>query len=532
MNSKHLIFSYIALFIIGFTLMAAATRHGAGTTSDSVVHIDSANQIAQKGTYTTWFQKEGSVVPVTHFPPLYSGIVGLLAWMGLEAFLAARLLNCVFFGLNAVLVAALIHWYVPGSRFLPAAGGILMLFAPVMLDIHTMIGTEPMFIFFSLWGIIFLNHYFKKESIYYFFLSAACVSMAFLARYVGITLIGAIALTILLIDNKHFWKRLGLAILYGVIAIIPMLLFIIRNIIVAGNAANRRVEYHPFNMEHLWSMLVTYQSWLVPGSDRFNFIPAQEIILNLTVLVVIALAVALGLKKISQTLQQNGTAKLVEKLRQSPFIFVIFMAMYLILVGISISFFDKSTPMSDRILSPVFVSALILFMYMIGINLNAIGKNQKPVLIAATVYLLLFAGAGSVWILHSFKNGRGFNNLDWKYTKIAAAVDRLPENVKIYSNNPYIIYILNGRPAIHLPHLNDNYETNMKDFIQNLRQNGGIIAFFDTHPKNPAKHSPRRVWEYFDRQMDEIRASCFLSILEQEKEGILYMIHHTHKEVK
>ena len=43
-------------------------------------------------------------------------------------------------------------------------------------------------------------------------------------------------------------------------------------------------------------------------------------------------------------------------------------------------------------------------------------------------------------------------------------------------------------------------------------------------PKNPAKNSPRRLWEEFERQMDDIRRLANPKLIKTEREGFLYYL--------
>ena len=71
------------------------------------------------------------------------------------------------------------------------------------------------------------------------------VGLSALARYVGILLIVSLAGYLFLFIKKEFWQRVKLALSFGVISSLPLLIWMVRNFFLTQNPTNRQIGFHP-----------------------------------------------------------------------------------------------------------------------------------------------------------------------------------------------------------------------------------------------------------------------------------------------
>ncbi len=112
------------------------------------------------------------------------------------------------------------------------------------IEAYSRAWTEPLFLFFGFLGLHLLASYLDSSRRRVLLGSAVCIGLAFLARYVGGTLVVTAVLAIALLVSG--WKRRfrdGFLFLATVSA--PMVIWMIRNLRLSGLATNREIGFHP-----------------------------------------------------------------------------------------------------------------------------------------------------------------------------------------------------------------------------------------------------------------------------------------------
>jgi hypothetical protein len=112
------------------------------------------------------------------------------------------------------------------------------------------------------------------------------------------------------------------------------------------------------------------------------------------------------------------------------------------------SFFDASTKFKPRILSPIFVSLLILAM-VFGIWLwNK--RREAAILLALFIFGLSIVGQYAT-VKELAKGGQGYASFQWYDSKTMGFLRTLPSGEMIYTNQPTAVYLYTGRGAYVLP---------------------------------------------------------------------------------
>jgi hypothetical protein len=265
----------------------------------------------------------------------------------------------------------------------------------------------------------------------------------------------------------------------------PLILWLVRNQLIAGTATSRELSIHLISKAHIEVAITTLASWfLIPTSA-----PAYVKVIPLLLL-------PLGF--IAIILQNSGPGKkfAIDFSRIPPMIklLVLFMVFYGLFLVISISFLDANTPLDARILSPVFVSGMVVTFYIVGELITWVSRHSQkgnlvhfPVLAISGIFIFSYLSAVINIADKSYQSGIGYNDLAWKNSKTLAAVRELSNEVSIYTNSTEAIYIGTGRIAKSIPKKfesmsqteNTNYLHDVLIMYQEIQDEGGVLVYFD-----------------------------------------------------
>jgi hypothetical protein len=436
----------IALGAMGILLYS--TPEGLGLSDDSIGYIAGARSILSgQGYREAWLASNG---PVTHFPPGFSSILALIGLIGLDPLRGARFLNALLFGVNAFLLGIL-GWRMTRSQ---AAGIVLALLFAVnasLFNAHVVAMSEPLYIFFSLAAFLAFSEYFNTEKNIWLIVTGIMVAFAYLTRYAGLALLATFFLALILLQET--WKKRLTSMGIFIASTIPLLLgWGIRNLIVADNATNRKLVYHPLSAENIETGIYNISEFLVPVETwRRTLVKIPNlfpIILVLIILILLIWVVSKGLKKFLQPATERPE---ILSFTNGLYIFG-----YLASIISSMVLFDASTKFKLRILSPVYVALLVLlvlFGHWAWQNRNALLRGT--VVLLAIVILALSAYDTSNFVTKLHKGGQGYSSFKWYDSETMDFLRGLPEGARIYTNQPGPVYLYTDRPCYVLPDLVD-----------------------------------------------------------------------------
>jgi len=179
------------------------------------------------------------------------------------------------------------------------------------------------------------------------------VSLGILSRYVGITLVVTGVMGILLLSRSAWRNRFLDVLAFCSMSCLPIILWIVRNLVVAGSATNRQIVFHPLTVEHLKAAVGVVSTWLLPFGVPFR----PRWITLLTVVTLLLLVFVLAHRGGCQSKQINP-----ESITRIPWLMGFFIVNYGFFLIISLSFFDAHTLIDSRILSPVYVGVIVLIL--------------------------------------------------------------------------------------------------------------------------------------------------------------------------
>ncbi len=501
MFRKNKLLPLAAVGFIGVIVVILSTsRYGIGINTDSV-HYICASRSLLNGLGLSEPVPGNKLIPLTHFPPLFPVLLYIIGLLGLDPSVGARFLNAFLFGANILLIGFAVNNY---TRSLRAAmfASLLTLVSGGMLSLHTVAWSEPLFIFFAFSGLFLLSSYIENPKPLFFAASLAAVVLASFTRYVGITLFIAGAMGIFFLSRKSRLKRIAEAMAFGVISSIPVMFWFLRNFYFTGGLTDRRVILHPLGQANFGQALHTFSFWFL--------------------FAVVAGISGLGIFLLNKKRGPHKNEIIKQPFMEMPYLLAIFILIYVISLLVSISFFDASTPLDFRILSPVYISGLIIILCL-GYKLLYSQKSAFILKMACVLTCVAFfaycMSYGILWVKNIYSNGEGYNSKSWRQSEIIQRIRRLSPAITIYTNGPDAIYFLTGRIAYLIPcktfpidrKANDAYASEMAKMQKRLREKKAVLVYLNNIR-----------WRWYIPSESEINKQFPFLITIKSADGVIY----------
>jgi len=390
--------------------------------------------------------------PETYFPPLYSYVLAFLIKTGLSAETAATWMALVLFSLNVLLVGFLVFRFTRGCWPFAFAGALFMLGSESMLQVHTNVLSEPLFILLCTAGLAILSGYLEKGGRGLLLAGALVSGLAFLTRYSGAALIGTGLLGLCLCRRKPVLRRLPAALAFLFVSCLPMAGFILRNLLLTGRPPFPRPGFPVLGVSILREFRSVLASWALPGSDRVELFSVQNTILS-SALAIVLVAVLIGTLVLARRDRKAGLSGGSKP--GIPCLFALFAPVYLIVFLFAETFARGLLKADLRLLSPLFAPLLIISASILWRRLGPPprGGIRRAVSAVLAVYALCYAGCGVYWMSVCHRIGRGYNSRIYQAPEVVQALDKVRALgvVPIFTNDCGAVYFQAGRYAYLLP---------------------------------------------------------------------------------
>ncbi len=462
--------------------------------ADSVEYLVSARNML-RGIGIGYYSPTGIFYWISLHPPFYSIVLGAVSLLGPDLVDAARWLNIVALALTIGLTG-LLFWRYSASPAYSILAGLLILAFPEMLIMSTAAMSEPLFIFLCILSGFLLLLYFRAGHIRFLVISALVAGLASLARYIGVSLVGAGAVSVFLFCREKWSNRLKKSVLYFVLACLPLLAWFGWSYFGANHSVAGRTSLglggilgrlQPFRL----AMVSTLWGWM-PLQDRLAHIPYREQLafLVLGVLVVVIL---------SAFAYRRSTRKMIYKEASGDLyllgIFGLFSLGYIAFLASTTAFTSFPPTIDDRMLLPLYVSNAIALLAACSLwgkswLTGAWGWLKIIPWVVAALFLFQYAPESTAFISGGHID-RGLRT--WENSPIVEAVQALPKDTPLISTRPNILLLWADRPAYPLT-MNfspaflaqgDAYGSDPNDPLQKLfSQNGAaLVDFNDLSPE-------------------------------------------------
>lgn len=432
------------LGIAGILFILYITPYGMGLVNDSVGYICGARNILDSNGYSR-LTGNGSPVPVTNYPPLFSIVLAMVSFFGPEAIDAAWLVNTFLFGVNILLMGVVVC-KATGSELFGLLGALFFAISEPLFGAHSYAMSEPLYLFLTFLTLLFLVTFLGKSRWVWLATSGLMAGFAFLARYVGVSLF-ATALLSLIVFINDWKKRLTNWMIFLASGIPPVLIWVVRNYFVSSNVGNRQFLLHPIDAEKMREGLMNFWSWLLPEAGGFveRLLPFWSLTFFVLIFIICVGTVVVAVN------YQRGWFNLHKSSLKTTWIFALQTLMYLGTLIFTMTFVDASPIFEHRILSPFYVSLLVItmgFLSWLWERKTRLSRLITVLLAFALLVSFIEDGIDAAHMLHA--DGQGFAKSYWRESETIEEVDNLPD-IQIYSNRTTAIYILADRPSYFLP---------------------------------------------------------------------------------
>jgi hypothetical protein len=326
------------------------------------------------------------------------------------------------------------------------------------------------------------------------------LGLAMAVRYVGVTLLPTALVCLWLIDKRPLTYRLRECFFLAVVSSLPLAAWIIRNLIVTGTATNRPLAFHPVGLDHLKELV---------GRLCYLYFP-----INVSLWLIIPVLLAVAAVIVTQLYRQRpgATAKTLLSL------IVVFCAIYVSFLLVSMSFFDASTTFEYRILAPVGVFAMVLAVSLCLKIATTADRAWVRWLTGAFVVGVLVANAPEQWRMASdlHHNGYYYSSRQWRESETLAFLSSVPQSVTVYSNHPHAIGYLLGRRAQKVPLKFDpmsllpaqDFGQSIWSMCKDVADKGAIVVFLE-----------QDVW--YLATAEELQTTCGLAVTRRFVDGLV-----------
>jgi len=197
------------------------------------------------------------------WPPLYPLVMAAIEALGLELFSSLRVLHLLALASTLALAARLV-FVLCGSRWaVIAAVGSLALSSRVH-EFTIQILSETFFAPLVLGALLAGLAFFETRNPRCFLLLVALSALACLQRYVGVSLVVAMALALAWSEHGSLLARMRCAALYAAASLVPLVLWLARNYALEGAFTGGRNEAEEVPSSVFRDALTTLARWAVP----------------------------------------------------------------------------------------------------------------------------------------------------------------------------------------------------------------------------------------------------------------------------
>jgi len=425
---------------VGVWLFLMATRWGCGLSPDSFRYLDAARNLAMgRGFVIT--SGMGQFAPLTHFPPLYPALLALPTMVGFDTLSAARWIHLALFLANLWVIGRimLLATASPSARamclFLGATSFIL-------LKIHAMLWSEPLFLFFMLIAMLALLSDRVRPQGLLVIVSAVAFALSALTRYAGLCLVPIAGFFLLARPGAFVMRRIRDALLFGLVASLPPAAWMVRNLIASGSATNREILWHPVAPDILSAGLVSLAEWILPWSFC-----SQKTGGFFFVVIVLVFTWWFLFENRRSAVAARETMRLITLIAVG----------YTVFLFVALALADANIRLHQRIIFPVWVTLMIGLVCMGSHVWSRFHPISKPIVRILLQTVLIFfstwwVARGFHWTMRVYCTGLGFASAAWRNSPTLMALrDEQKKTPMLYSNGSDVIFSLTGHWAAGLP---------------------------------------------------------------------------------
>jgi hypothetical protein len=462
-KSNKYLFIGVSFSILGFIYILLITSHyNLGVTTDSVTYL-SVSQNISNGKGLTFDGKF-----MTFSPPIYPIILSLTSTLlkadhlAVSKYLSAILLFAAILLINLIFINLKVNFR---TTFIL---NLLLITSPAF-SVYLMVWSEPLFIsFLLLWYYLTFN-WIKYNNRWFLFASGIISGLLIFTRYAGIGFTGGFILYLFFKKEKNI--KIKIANLFSYISVLVSIFcfWIFFTLSLSSNPTGRVLKIHLINLYHIKSFVQTMASWMSPLFYKYSFI---------IIFILIAILLIVNYKKVREIF-------LALVLNEKNKILILTAISYLIFLPCSITLFDNSTPLDNRILAPLFPILLILAIPFI----EKITHNRFLYLIPLVLLLISYIANFYISSKKFYFDGSNYTGKIWADSDTMKYLRNNHYDGSIFTNGGDVLRLLYSKDNIiyNLPFkfnpvdqmINNDFQKEMAALKDSVVLGKSILAYFN-----------------------------------------------------
>ncbi|MCE1253863.1 MAG: hypothetical protein LWX83_09970 [Anaerolineae bacterium] len=447
---------YVMILLLALMSAAAltlATRWGPGVGGDATIYMTSAQNLVN-GRGLGLIDPQGNFRLLPYFPPFLSLVLSAISLTGADMLSAVRWLNIFCFA-GLVYLAGDSTYRFSRSWLAGLLASFVIAFSPVLIPVYSWAMSEPLSAFLGFSALVLVVYYLQKPHKQPLFLSAALLSgLSLLTRYAALAFVLTGAAAILFLLNRSWRERFIKAVSFGLIALIPMLIWIVYDVLNTTTVGSRSMETLADMIGRFYSFWPLLKEallfWLIPESWFYQ--PLYPSSIN-SILVPAAILILAAWSACLFWQMRRRWSELDKRFLHLFIVLAGFILLYLLIIfGVYLTTYPPIT-IANRMLSPIH-TAILWMITLLGAISFYVWKEKRLVygtLVFVLICFSLFYGWRSVRIVKDYyESGLGYTSLAWQQSPTIAAVRDLPADTLIVTNETNAVLFLTGRSAYPL----------------------------------------------------------------------------------
>jgi hypothetical protein len=430
----------LLLAVAGAGLVLVATaRYGAGLSPDSLAYLDVARSLVS-GKGFVYHTGE----PLVWWPPLYPALLAFIGFATrLDPSAFAHLVNALLFALVIYLSAHLLRSCARRSAVFGLLGVCAVIFSRPLAEVYAMAWSGCLFVPLVLLYLIVAQRYRKGADLLSLAAMTLGTALACLTRYIGVALVPAGAATIILASGVNFKARVGRALAFAGLSLLPVGLWLVRNYRLTGTFFEAGATSRSPFLPQLLLSFETIVSWYSP--------------LRMSWFVVIPWLAILAIAVMSSKAATRRAVRSLRSVLAAHLPFVLMAGVYVLSVSAVTTAYSA---IGDRLLAPTYVP-ITLILLNLGLYLltpteptAGVATSKVPLVLLALWLCLPLQNVVSA-TAGRFKDGAGgYNTKACRESETVACARQVLSTtggVRVYSNGPDVLWELAGANATEAP---------------------------------------------------------------------------------
>jgi len=301
-------------------------------------------------------------------------------------------------------------------------------------------------------------------------------------------------------------ETLKRALFVTVVAVLPLIAWVIRNNVVADSLTGRSLDFHLIGAIAVNAFVDSLMHLL-----SAHALPAVvKVLVSIVGAGVVIGALSKGIRGHSST--DNRYIRFFSASMVSTY--VVFLVAYN-------SFANPAVDLGPRVALPVYVFGIILIFSLIEWE-SAVGKLRTLfwcITVSAFLVVLGNLGPAVSWVSYRHREGEGFTSRNWKESETVQFVKALPSHVTVWSNAADACYLFTHREALRLPakydptraRVNTEFAKQMTALRNKLNDGQTVVIYFD-----------KVTWRDYLPNRSDLEGSDKLPVLRRFADGVVY----------